>query len=152
MRRDTTPWPPGELSRILASARSMSDMVGGVQAAYWWPAFILTALDTGTSVSDVLAANLTAYSRRDGTLAVGPYVVRLHPLTIDALEALPPHDHDRLFPWPFDNGRPPFHMLYRNYRHVLYRAGLPYTSTANLFERLRVTGEGVPDILNYVDL
>lgn len=147
------PWSVAELNRMLASARSMPDDVAGLPAKHWWPALLLTLLDTAETVSHALVLPPDAYDRRRGQLAIGLGVYLLHPYTVEALEKLAAVDPPpvRLFPWHLDRGRPPFHMLYRSYRWLLYRAGLSHVR-ANLFDRLRTTGIATPTVIDALDL
>lgn len=128
-------WTPDELNLILASARTMPGQVAGIPADHWWPALVLTLLDTGCPLAAAMATKLPAYNAPKGLLTVGPAIYALHPLTIEALAKLPTSDRERLLPWPLDPGLK-FHMLLRQYRGLLWRAGLPHVS-ANLFDRLR---------------
>ena len=154
-RPNAGPWSIDELNRMLASARTMPDTVGQIPAAHWYPAFLLVLLDSGASASDTLAAPFRAYDRHAGTLALGCAVYALHPLTIEALELIAGpgqgQTRDRLFPWTLDGGKPPYHMLYRQYRWLLWRASLAHTS-ANLFHRLQTTARALPDVLGQLDL
>ena len=108
-------------------------------------------MDTNCILADALTADRDAYSRRDGTLAVGPFVYRLHHLTVEALEVILLHEHERLLPWPWDKGTEPFYILYRRFRQLLYRARLPHVSH-NLFNRLCKTSKAIPDVLDHVNL
>ena len=144
------PWSIRDLNLLLASARTMPGQVSDIPGRLWWPALTLLLLDSGQGVSDVVLAPRSGYSVHTGTLALGCYVFRLHPLSIEALEAIRRHEGPRLLPWPWDHGRSPFHILYRRYRHLLYRAGLPHV-TEHLFDRLRLTAMRVPDVLDHVN-
>ena len=145
------PWTTKELNQLFGSARTMHSLIDGIPAKLWWPALLLVVLDTDCMVEDALAANLDAYGRRDGTLAVGPFVYRLHHLTVEAIEVIKLHEHERLLPWPWDMGKQPFHILYRRFRQLLYRARLAHVSH-NLFNRLSVTSKAIPDVLDHVNL
>ncbi len=151
------PWSIGELNRILASARTMPDDVAGLPAGDWFNALCLLLLDTGISVAEALAVTHADYDRAAGQLAAGVGVFQLHPLTIAALQRLPSRAEipdpraTTLLPWPLDGGEPPFHMLLRAFRRLLFRANLPHT-TQNLFRRLQITAAAVPDVLDQVDV
>lgn len=136
--RKLLPWSIDELNAILGSARTMGEDVDGIPASLWWPALLLVLLDTGADVPRVLRAAVDDFDCKAGTLAVGPLVYRLHPLTIEALERIRRHGQSRLLPWSLDGGKPPFYMLLRAYKTLLYRANLPYTESY-LFNKLRVS-------------
>lgn len=163
------PWPADELSRLLIAARSIPDcdpqdharqqsrdcrrLAAGcddIPACEWWPGLLLLSIDTGCQLDEALAIPPTWFDPRRGTVAAGPLVFPLHPLTIEALDTLRKRKRKRLLPWTLDKGQPPFYMLYRAYRSLLYRAGLPHV-TANLFDRLKLTAD-VPGILDALDL
>lgn len=157
----TPPWSIEELNRLLAAARQEPGDVAGIPAGRWWSALLLTLLDTGTTVADAIAIPLSAYDRRQGKLSIGLLTYELHPLTIEALNALPTTPRDELLPWPKDRGvtragrarkyRRSVSMLCRDYKTVLFRAGLPHV-TANLFERLRTTSGAERSILDRVNV
>lgn len=150
-RKECLPWSAGELEALFGSARTMPGIVDGVPARRWWPALLLTLLDTGLLPSALLAVPKIDYDRRTGTLCTGLLAYQLHPLAVEAVDAIRFHDHARLFPWPWDNGRPPFHMLHRRYKELLFRANLPHVAT-NMFQRLQVTARKSPEILGQVNL
>ncbi|MBX3448203.1 MAG: site-specific integrase [Planctomycetaceae bacterium] len=146
-RNQLVPWSRTELERLFAAARTLPGDVAGIPAARWWVALQMVLLDTGLSVSALLAVPKIDYDRRTGTLVVGLIGYRLHARSVEALDAIRFHELERLLPWPLDNGKPPFHMLLRRYKELLFRAGLPHVS-ANLFDRLRRTARQSPDILD----
>lgn len=150
-RMSPTPWPIGELDELLGSARTLPGDVAGIPSRRWWPALLMTLLDTALSVTELLAAPRTAYDPRTGVLSVGLLRYRLHVLAVEALNAILPHPHERLLPWPLDNGRSPFYILLRRMKHLLFRANLPHVTT-NLFERLRVTARASSSILDKIHL
>jgi hypothetical protein len=88
-------WTIDELNRLLASARNMPGDVAGVPARKWWPAFLLTLLDTAARNRDLLSAAKTAYDQ--GRLSLGLLIYDLHPLTMEAIDAIRWHEHERLF-------------------------------------------------------
>ena len=148
--RKILPWPIAQLNSVLASARTMPRMVAEVPARLWWPALVLTILDTGEGQVPLLDVPREGYDHLTGTLSVGGLVYRLHPLAVEALDAIRRHDGGRLFAWPLENGSTIKHMLGRSYRTLLYRADLPHVAT-NLFRRLQVTADFVPNLLNRVN-
>lgn len=76
-----------------------------VPANMWWPVLILVLLDLRVSLEHTLNINSSDYDRRRATLATGSLIFRVHPLTIDALEQIRRHGHERLLPWPYDGGQ-----------------------------------------------
>ena len=168
------PWTAGEFSRLLIAARTLPQhhpddhirqqaldcrrlAVGcrGIPVREWWPALLLLIADTRCTVTEAVAIPPHWFDARKGTLAAGPFVHSLHSLTIEAFDALrkrhaADNNSGSLLPWTLDGGRPPFHMLYRALRTLLYRAGLPHV-TANLFDRLKLTADS-PRILDRLDL
>lgn len=158
-REASEPWPVMHLTRLLLSAQSLprTETVATIPAGKFWTALILVQVDTGLTVAESLNLKVTEFNLRRGTLAHGLLIYELYPLTIEAVHALSPFlqsspdSSTKLFPWDKDNGEPPFYMLYRKLKELLFRADLPYISR-NLFERLRITGRLRPEILNRLNL
>ena len=159
---EQAPWSAAEFNTLLAAARTMPGMVGEIPARHWWPALILTAVECGAfrdklngnaiGMQKLLDLKPDAFDRGRGALRVGGVEFDVQPVTLDALlRLLGNTPQKRLFPWPFDNGRKPFHMLLRNYRALLWRAGLPHASQ-NLFSRLQLTGWRNVAVLGHVNL
>ncbi len=149
------PWSPGELSRLLASARTMPDdnaprSVPIIPARHFWPGLLCGILATAAKSEVMLATPREAFNFRAGTLAVGYYVFQLHPIAFAAIAAAARHDDPLLLPWHLDGRKPPYFMLFRRMKLLLWRAGLPPVSR-NLFERLRITAREVPDIIDDID-
>jgi len=155
-------WSIGELNRLLGVAARLPDgelhpatAIDNMLARHWWPAFLLLMMDAEQGHSAVLAADHTAYDRAAGRFICGPLVFALHPFTISALNRLPATDiaPRRLLPWRLDpavdSKKRVTHMLFRAYRTLLYRAGLPHV-TDNLFSRLRVTAARHHGLLDHL--
>lgn len=147
-RRKAEPWSMPELNRIVTAARSMPEFVGTIPGRHFWPALILVILDLEISAETAVQLPAHALDTATGRISVDSILYQLHALTMEALNALPA-GRDRLVPWPKDSGKPPFHMLCRDYKSVLFRAGLPFTRL-NSFVRLQVTARRVPDVLSHV--
>lgn len=147
------PWSIDDVERLLAAARAMPGDVGGFPAREWWTGLVLFLLDVPVKVHVALELPRERYDHAAGTIAVPPLVYGVHPLTVEALDALrrprSSATSDRLFPWPLDGGRLGT-MLLRQFRELLFRAGLPHVR-GNLFERLRATAQACPDVLDRVD-
>ena len=163
-----TPLDAEQLGRLLKAARSIPEPadesdhprtksaacrrlhVGcdGIPGRLWWLAFVLVLIDTRAPLCDVLSAPPSAWRAPDH-LALGPFVYALHPVTSEAVALLAGSGgkRQRLFPWTLDNERPPFYMLYRAYRTLLYRAALPYRRS-NLVNVLQATGAADTGILD----
>ena len=149
-RSPSTPWSLAEFELMFASARTVPGDIAGIAARRWWPAFLFILFDTEVSASELLKAPRSAFEASCGELAVGLFRHRLHPLVIDAINAMLPHSYDNLFPWPWDRGKAG-DILYRRMKQLLFRANLPYT-TADLFERLRVTARDTSGFLDRMNL
>lgn len=146
--RSLDPWSMPELNRIIVSARTMADSVGEIAGKDFWPALLLLILDLGISAEMTVQLPLSALQFDHVRLPNTTALSVLHPLTLEALKALPP-ERDKLIPWPKDGGKPPFHMLYRDYKTVLFRAGYPFTQQ-NSFIRLQVTHRRLPKVLDLI--
>lgn len=144
------PWSVPELNRLLATARHELGDIAGIPAGRWWSALLLTLLDTGSCPAGVLGAPLSAYDPAQGRVTLGRFTFELHFHTVAAFEAIRGIRRERLLPWPKDRGGTSFTMLIRDYRTLLYRAGLPQTK-ANLFDRMRVTARADDRVLDHIN-
>ena len=140
-------WDIDQLNRLLGSARTMPGEIAAIPAGKWWPALLLSVLDTGSSIPPLLTAPLSAYDHCHGRLTLGLIVYELHTATVSVIDLIRQHGQQRLFPWPWDNGRSPFYILHRRYRELLYRADLPPVR-CNQFNRLQRTPAELPGSLN----
>lgn len=141
-------WLMPELNRIIASARTMVDPIGEIPGRHFWPALVLLILDLGISAEMAVQLPMSALQLGHVQLPKTAGLSVLHPLTMEALQALP-RERDKLIPWPKDGGKPPFHMLYRDYKTVLFRAGFPFTKQ-NSFVRLQVTHRRLPNVMDLI--
>ncbi len=137
-----------ELNRIVMAARTMPDFVGQIAARHFWSALVLLILDLDISAEVALTIPATALDSATGRITIRRAIYELHAVTFEALSALPA-GRELLLPWPKDSGKPPFYMLYRDYKTVLFRAGLPYTRL-NSFVRLQVTSRRQPDVMAHI--
>lgn len=149
-RVNSLPITIGNLQRIVGAARTMPHSVDGIPGRLWWPAFVLSIVDTGQHAPVLLELPVESYQRGKGTLAVDGQEIPLHAHTANALEALRDFERDRLFPWPWDGGKAPYYMLYHHYRNLLHRAGLPPTLKRPLVQ-LRAMAFEAPDVLDCID-
>lgn len=149
-------WSIEELNRIFHSARFMPGMIGTAWADHWWTAFLLTMLDTGAGLMDLLMLAPSAFNRRAGVLTVGSRACPLRPVALSALLAIAPEGNSaiNLFPRTVDRAGRPNKFLRRlrsNLRKLLWRAGLPITKP-NLFVRLRSTARQSPGAIDEINL
>lgn len=148
-KRKPEAWSMIELNRIVMAARTMPEFVGAIPGRHWWPALILLILDLDISVEMAIRMPAAALNPATGRIACKHVLYQLHAKTLEALNALP-KDRTMLLPWPKDSRKSsPPHMLYRDYKTVLYRAGLPFTNV-NSFVRLQVTTRRIPNVLDRV--
>lgn len=144
------PWSLSELERIIASSQTLDDAVGDVPSRLWWPAFLLTMLDTAEPPRRLLAAPRTDYDQATGELSIGSRVYELHALAVDAIRLVLPYGAGpELFHWPLDppqGDRRVFHMLGRRFKEILFRAETS-SVTANMFPRLLLTAQQRPNLL-----
>lgn len=148
-RQTTEPWTINEINRIMMSARTMPEAVGSIPGKHWWPSLLLLIMDLDVSAETVVQLPTAAFHPRSGQISCGGLTHELHALTLEALQTLP-SDRKRLIPWPKDSLKPPFQMLFRDYKTVLFRAGLPY-SRRNSFARLQVTARRHHGLLDYIE-
>lgn len=89
-----------ELNRILSMARIADGDVGPVPARHWWPALLLTLLDTALPVRELLAVGRQSYDA--GNLSVGLFVYSLHPEAAAAVNRIVDQQTESspLFAWP----------------------------------------------------
>ena len=147
-KRASQGWDIDQLNRLLGSARTMPGEIAGIPAGKWWPALLLTIIDTRAPVTPILEARASDYSHTHGALTLGLLVYELQPVTIAVIDEMRRHSQPRLFPWPWDRGRFPWYMLYRRLKELLYRADLPPVRE-NLTPRLQATD---PALLRDVNL
>ncbi len=139
-RTNPRAWTIEEMESIVQSARLARGRFLGVQAAKWWPAFLLLLYDTGLRFNAALGCRFDEVDWTNKMLCVPPgrqknrteQFFRLHDQTIEALLATLPPKRQLLFPWPFPTQR----TLYHRFKVILKRAGLPFTRR-DLFHRIR---------------
>jgi len=137
-------WSADEVARILNAAKEAPGSIGGIPACEWWPALLLTLYDTGLRIAALMKLKRSDLNS-DRWLSVpsevqkqnADQVFRLHPETMDAIDATDRVHRTELFPWPFD-GDGNFRILAKHYRQILRRAGLP-DGPRDLFHKLRRT-------------
>lgn len=140
-RRLPTAWTAAEMEKIIESCRLCTGRIGGVPAAPWWVAFVLTAYDTGLRRRALLSIRFTEIDFESGLLRVPAenmktaveQVFKLHPQTIEAILATVPPDRDLAFPHHQN-----LDSVYCRYKTILTRAGLPCTGR-DMFHKLRRT-------------
>ncbi len=147
-KKTVEPWSMLELNRIVMAARTLPGFVGEIASMHWWPALVLLILDQDISAEFAVQLPRTSFNAESGRLSIGYFVYQLHVITCEAFRALPPN-REFLLPWPKDSGKPPFCMLWRDFKTVLYRAGLPYTRQ-NSFSRLQATCQSQHDLMDHI--
>lgn len=71
----------------------------------------------------ILQMPRSAFDRSHAELTIALLTYQLHPMTFEALDRISRFDAgERLFPWPWDKGRPPSHMLLCREMKELYGA------------------------------
>lgn len=127
--RRGVPFSLEELERILAAALQSPGDVAGVPANLWWPAFVLTSINTQLSAVGLLdlARNSFLNDPRQARLRAGGLVFSLHPATAEALAKLAAAGQPgraALFPWP-GNAKKRIDMLLYHFRLLLDAAVVP---------------------------
>lgn len=156
----TPVWNVDELNRLFAVARQTEGDVGTIPARLWWPALLLAIIDTAIPYRELLATRRTDYHPQSGNLSVGLLTYTLSPRTADAVNAIcddggrrspssAPTMADRLFPWPWDNGKD-FYTLARHFEQIVKDAELPRAT--RLFDALRIAARQQRDIVESLDL
>ena len=122
-KRTAEPWSIAERNRIVGAARTMPERVGEIEGRDWWPALILLILDLDISVEMAIRTPVAALNAATGRISCRHVLYQLHAKTLEALNTLPAN-RNMLLPWPKDKSNEPSHMLFRDCKTVLYRAGL----------------------------
>lgn len=144
-------WTRAEINKLFGSARTIAGDVAGIPSSHWWLALLLTLLNTKVRMRSLLKVPQSSYDARSGEVTVGKRRYRLHPLAVEAINRILPHDHQRLFPWPHDKNDRRHQTLVRRFRKLIFRANIMEPIT-HPFERLRITGCKSGDILNRLSL
>ncbi|HET6917808.1 MAG TPA: site-specific integrase [Acidimicrobiales bacterium] len=155
-----------EIERLLAAAVGMPGDVAGVPAGTWWPAFLLTALNTQLAAAALIELPADAFAPPidkpraalgAATLRAAGLVYWLHPHTAAALSALHaaggrrPGASTKLFPWP-GSARKPIEMLLYHFQALLRAAGVASQRGA-AFDRLRLAiADGGSAVLDRLDV
>lgn len=127
-----------ELERILAAALEMPGDLDGAPAKDWWPAFLLTVLNTQLAALSLLSLPRDALDLGQATIRAGGLVYCLHHNTAAALAKITAGQPSaRLFPW---KRKLAIDMLHFHLKKILQRAGVPLQKCGG-FERLRITIE-----------
>ena len=143
-------WNVEQLNRLFAVARGTEGNVGTIPARFWWPALLLAILDTALPYRDLLNAHRSAYDPQSGNLSVGLLTYTLTPQAAAGINAICDDDgRDRLFPWPWDNGKH-FYTLARRFEQMVKDAELP--RARRLFDALQIAARQRPDIVEALDL
>lgn len=144
-------WRPEQVGRLLEAARTMPGFVGSVPAGRWHYAHIMFLLNTGSRITASMQTPSAGLDLENGWVTV-PAEVQKHkddevfdllPETIEALRAIQPHRHKRIFDdWPFDRRIRQWPTLNRRLKRMLVAAGLfpsvkEIPKRVELFHKLR---------------
>lgn len=140
------------VDRLLASARAMPGHVAGIPAGIFWPALLMTIIDTrGSTLCGLLRLSASDFDRDAGELRIRGRIQVPHPRSTDALIALQsagaPYALSQLFPWPFDT-LPHLKTLRNHFTFLRRRVMLPSHIT---FRWLRNTAKTDPHLMSRID-
>jgi integrase len=135
-------WSIDELDRLLTVAGSIEGTVCGIPASLYWPALLMTAIETGLRKTPLLSLRVqhfdpergwvralagTQKQKADQDLPISEQTVRL-------ILATQPAGRELVFPWPFTDR----HTLDVRLRALLRQAGLAH-GRRDMWHRLRRT-------------
>ncbi len=132
-----------ELNRLVMASRTMPGFVAEIAAKHWWPALVLLILDFDITAEFALSIPANALQPATGRIARGHFLYQLHSVTVESFSALPA-DREFLLPWTKDST-----LLWRDFKTVLYRAGLPYSRQCS-FARLQATTQSKHDLMDHI--
>jgi integrase len=144
-----TPWSIDRIDQLLTVARRSEGTVCGIPSSQWWPAFLLTMLDT-TLCRELLAVQRADYDPKTGRLASGVFVYALHPRAADFLNGLyiATELKTGLFPLP---GGPA--ALARRFQSLLHLMNFQVeVNPIQCLDAIRAVGVENADLLNLLDL
>jgi site-specific recombinase XerD len=133
LKRRPQAWRPEQVGRLLEAARAMPGMVGCVPAGRWHYAHLMFLLNTGTRITAAMETPSAMLDLEQGWVTI-PAEVQKHdqdemfdllPETVEALRAIQPHRHRRIFDdWPFDRTKRQWPALIKRLKKILVAAGL----------------------------
>jgi integrase len=135
-------WLPEECGDLLKAARTEAGVIGTVKAGLWWECLLLVLLESGERIGAIrglkksalqnnwimVAAHLRKGNKRDKLYLMQPETVELLRKLVKANT-----NDDMLFPWDRTET-----YIYRRYKAILHRAGLP-DDRRSCFHRCRRT-------------
>ena len=135
-KRIPTAWSIAEINRLLQACQKVKPV--RMWDGRHWQALLLVIYDTSLRIGALLQTARLDVSARGFLICRAEYqkqtrdtVQRLHPQTLQAIDAMP--NHPLLFPWPLHP-----RAIWRKFRQVLQAAELPATRR-DLFHKLRRT-------------
>jgi integrase len=141
-KRNPRAWAVEEMEAIVKSSRRAHGRFMGIPAKLWWPAFLLVLYDTGLRLQSAMGIRFDEIDFTNKLLCIPPermknnceQFYRLHDQTIEAILATIPPRRTLVFPFPFTKNV----AIYRRFRVILRRAGLP-TTRLDMFHKIRRT-------------
>lgn len=138
-KRTPTAWMSDELDRLFTAAMQEPGLVGSIRAGKWWYALLSVMWDCGARIGALMEVKPSQISLSRKTITVNAESQKqdadqefeLHDDTIAALKAIDFEKRDLIFPWPKS-----IELIWRDYRRILRRAGLP-TTKRDLFHKMR---------------
>ncbi len=134
-----TAYTVGDITQLISAAQNVKGRIGGIPAGSFWPAFFLTAFDTGARWSPLWALEWKDYrppyilfraehskSRKDQSLKISGQC-------IEAIEAIHKPERRIIFDHPFS-----CRARYNHVRKIFIAAGLPH-GRRDLLQRIRRT-------------
>jgi integrase len=145
-RPDAMPFSADEFEKLIASARLRRGREGGSPARTWWPAFLLTVLDTEIPKRQLLSVPDTAFSPSSGTLRCGGFEYGLRTSTIAAIQAhRSTASQPRKLLFPSTNKK----LLWFTFGRILATALIPDHKPR--FRRLYATASMCPEIIERIN-
>jgi integrase len=140
LRRIPRAWTVAEIERILAESRREPGNIGGVPAAWWIPALVLTLYDTGLRITaalgiqtaDVSLADRCLLARAETQKQRADQWFRLSDQTTAAISPLVLAQRPLLFASHLC-----LHTFRKHFHRILWRSGVPFGGTSGVFHRLR---------------
>lgn len=135
-------WSVDELDRLLTVAASIEGKVGEIPASLFWPALLLTAIETGLRKSALMSLQVRHFDAERGWVRAlaedqkqkADQDLPISEQTVRLILATQPAGRELIFPWPFTDP----HTLDVRLRALLRQAGLPH-DRRSLWHRFRRT-------------
>lgn len=131
-------WSRDDVAAILRECSVEGGWVAGIAARLWWETIHLVMWDSGERIGALMAAR---WSHLQGENLILPAeirkggqrdrIYRLHQDTVAKLESIRKPERELIWPWDRTEA-----ILYRRYKNLLKRAGLPF-DRKSMFHRMR---------------